>query len=73
MAIETVIGKRALKLELDGGTVDGKQKVVNKTYNNIKVDAMDENIHTCGALLSTLQSKSLLQVKKVEEKIIREV
>jgi len=73
MAIETTIGKRSLKLELDGGIVDGKQKVVNKTFNNVKIDALDDNIHLCGSLLSNLQSKSLLQVKKVEETIIREV
>lgn len=73
MAIETVIGKRALKLELDGGTVDGKQKVVNKIYNNIKFDALDDSIHLCGEALSTLQNKALLQVKKVEETIIRTV
>lgn len=66
------ITKKGLKLELDGGVVDGKQKIDSKTYSNISLSATDENILSAGELISGLQEKALINVKRIEEAIITE-
>jgi hypothetical protein len=66
------ITKKSLKLELDGGVVDGKQKIDSKTYSNISLTATDENILSAGELISGLQEKALINVKRIEEAIITE-
>ena len=70
MAIEVMKEKRTMKLELDAGIVDGKQRISTKSYNNLKLDATDEGIYTCGEALSTLQEFPLMKLKKVEESVI---
>ncbi|OLS01838.1 DUF1659 domain-containing protein [Tissierella creatinophila] len=67
MAIKNVKEKTNLKLELDGGIVDEKQKLISKTYSKIKTDALDEELYETALALQTLQSKDLLNVKRVEE------
>lgn len=66
------ITKKSLKLELDGGVVDGKQKIDSKTYSNISLAATDENILSAGELLSGLQEKALINIKRIEEAIVTE-
>lgn len=73
MAIVNVKEKVTLKLELDGGVIDGKQKLVSKSLSKVKTDALDEDLHVTAAALAALQSKALLNVKRIEEsKIINE-
>ena len=73
MAIKTIKEKTNLKLELDGGMVGDKQKVIPKSYSKIKTDALDEALYQTAVALQTLQSKDILNVKKVEEvKLIEE-
>lgn len=67
MAIRNIKEKTNLKLELDGGIVDEKQKFISKTYSKIKTDALDEELYETAVALQTLQSKDLLNVKRVEE------
>lgn len=67
MAIISMKEKLALKLELDGGMVDGKQKVDSKTFSKVKTNATDDALHGTAIALSSLQSKELLKVKRVEE------
>ena len=45
MAITTVKEKVVLKLELDNGIVDGKQKIQSKTFNKVRTDVADEDLH----------------------------
>jgi len=73
MAIEVMAEKKTLKLELDAGIVDGKQKVSSKSYSNLKLDATDDNIHASGEALAGLQELPLMKVKKVEESVITNV
>jgi len=61
-----------LKLELDGGVVDGRQRVSSKSINNIKLDATDDAIHGTGAALTNLQNKDVLNIKKIEEMSLEE-
>lgn len=72
MAIVSNKEKLALKLELDGGLVDGKQRTISKVFNNVKTNAVDENIHSTAITLAGLQNKSLLKVKRVEETTLTE-
>ena len=66
MAIQTLKEKLTLRLELDGGIVDGKQKIKGKSFTQIKPTAEDEALYNTASVLSSLQSKDLLKVKKVE-------
>ena len=73
MAIVNVKEKVTLKLELDAGVVDGKQKIKSKSLSKVKTDALDEDLHGTATALAALQSKGLINVKRVEEsKIINE-
>ncbi len=67
MAIKSVKEKTNLKLELDGGIVEGKQKTLSKTYSKVKTDALDEEVYETAVALQTLQTRDLLNVKKIEE------
>ena len=67
MAILSNKERVTLKLELDGGIVDGSQRTSTKNINNMKLDATDEAIHGTGLALTGLQSKEVLKIKKVEE------
>jgi len=70
MAIIGITEKTALRLELDGGMVDGKQRVQSKSFNRVKAAAEDEDLHGVAVVLSELQKKELLRVKKVEETVL---
>ncbi len=67
MAIRNIKEKTNLKLELDGGIVDEKQKIISKTLNKIKTDALDEELYETAIALGSLQIKDLLNVKRIEE------
>ncbi|MBU5255572.1 DUF1659 domain-containing protein [Tissierella praeacuta] len=66
MAMENVKEKLSLKLEIDGGMVNGKQKTLSKTFSQIKTTADDTNLYTAATAIANLQEKSLLKVQKVE-------
>lgn len=66
MAIQTVKEKITLRLELDGGVVDGKQKVNSKSFTQIKTTADDENLLNTAHVLASLQERDLLKVKRIE-------
>ncbi|WFA08698.1 DUF1659 domain-containing protein [Tissierella sp. Yu-01] len=72
MAIIGTKEKMALKLELDAGIVDGKQKITSKVFNNVKPTALDDNLHLAATELAGLQNKDLLKVKRVEETLLTE-
>ena len=67
MAITAIKEKSTLKLELDNGIVDGKQKTLSKSFTKVKTDAADEEVHGTAIAIASLQSKDLLKVKRVEE------
>ncbi|MDR7869640.1 MAG: DUF1659 domain-containing protein [Tissierellaceae bacterium] len=67
MAIVAVKEKSALKLELDNGIVDGRQKILSKSFAKVKIDATDDGLHSTAVAIANLQNKDLLKVKRVEE------
>lgn len=72
MAIKGTKEKLALRLELDAGLVDGKQKIASKVLSNVKTNAVDENLHATAIALVALQNKGLIKVKRVEETLLTE-
>lgn len=66
MAVQVATEKVTLKLELDGGIVDGKQKVNSKSFSKIKNDAQNEDLHGTAVTMASLQERELVSVKKVE-------
>lgn len=66
MAIQTVKEKLALRLELNGGIVNGKQKIHPKTFAQIKTTADDLNLHATAKAIAGLQERSLLKVQRIE-------
>lgn len=72
MAVIANKDRVTLKLELDGGVVDGRQRTSTKSINNMKLNSSDEAIHGTGLALTSLQSKDVLNIKKVEEMTLTE-
>ncbi|MBU5436687.1 DUF1659 domain-containing protein [Tissierella sp. MSJ-40] len=72
MAIQEIKENTTLKIELDGGTVDGKQKIKSKTFNKVKVTAENQELFKTATALANLQSKDLLKVKRIEEVVLKE-
>lgn len=72
MAIQEIKENTTLKIELDGGTVDGKQKIKSKTFNKVKVTAENQELFKTATVLANLQSKDLLKVKRIEEVVLKE-
>lgn len=66
MAIESLKEKLTLRLELDAGLVDGKQKVKAKSFTQIDPAAGDQALYNTASLISELQERDLVFVKKVE-------
>lgn len=67
MAVIKKVEDVVLKLELDGGIVDGKQRIKSKRFNKVKLDATDESIYETGVVISNLQNKTLMNVKRLDE------
>lgn len=66
MAIKNSKEKVTLRLELDGGVVNGKQKVDPKSFTQIKTTADDTALYNTAKVIAELQSKNLLKVKRIE-------
>ena len=73
MAIRNSKDKVVLKLELDAGIVDEKQRVSTATYNNIRATVTDEELHATGTAISSLQTKNLLAIKRNEEMTLSQI
>ncbi len=54
-----------LQLRLDGGMVNGKQKVLVKAVPGIALDAADDGILQVARTLASLQTRDTVDVRKV--------
>lgn len=66
MAIQNLKEKTTLRLEFDGGVVAGKQKISPKSFAQIKTTADDTALYNTATVISGLQEKNLLNVKRIE-------
>lgn len=66
MAIQTITEKVTLKIEVDGGMVNGKQKLNSKSFSKIKTDAANEDLHGTATTMANLQERELVTVKRIE-------
>lgn len=68
MAIIAVPNESKFKIELDGGLDgNGKQIVKAKTFSKVKDTATNDSVYNIANSLSSLQSNSLLSIKRVDE------
>ena len=72
MAVIGIKEKAVLKLELDAGLVDGRQRIKTKSFTKVKTGASDEGIYETGLALGGLHSNEVLKVKRVEETLLTE-
>ena len=70
MAVSNIKEKTVLKLELDNGIVDEKQRIRTVSYSKIKTSATDEAMYNTGVAIQGLQKKSLLAIKRAEEMLL---
>ncbi len=66
----TVLNAKKLRLQFDGGVVDGRSTTKSKTYSQVSLNAVDAQMYTAATTLSQLQTLTLLGVKKIEESTI---
>lgn len=66
MAIQELTEKVTLKIELDGGVVDGRQKINSKSFSKIKTDVTNEDLHGTAATMAELQEKDLVGIKRIQ-------
>ncbi len=72
MAIQSIAEKVTLKIELDGGIINGKQKINSKSFSKIKTDAQNEDLHETASVMASLQEKDLVSIKRVETSALTE-
>lgn len=61
---------RKLKLSYDGGIVNGRQRTISKTYNNLSHGASDSAIKQVGQTIVGLQTRPLNEMLKIDETIL---
>lgn len=66
MAITSHLETKALIMQYNGGIVDGKQKVINRTISRTNSVAPDEKYHSTAQTLASLQELDLIGIKKRE-------
>lgn len=57
---------------IDSVDGEGKEKLVSKTYSNVKGDADDSDIYAVAVDMAGLQTKSLKTVVRIDEKELAE-
>ncbi|WP_027701360.1 DUF1659 domain-containing protein [Metaclostridioides mangenotii] len=67
MAIVSTKNSSSIKLSLDCGIDEkGKTIVRSKSFNNLKFDALDDDIYKIVESIMSLQDFNLLQVNKID-------
>ncbi|GAA0218995.1 DUF1659 domain-containing protein [Metaclostridioides mangenotii] len=67
MAIVSTKNSSSIKLSLDCGIDEkGKTIVSSKSFNNLKLDALDDDIYEIVESIMSLQDFKLLQVNKID-------
>ena len=73
MAVSNIKEKTVLKLELDNGIVDEKQRTTTISYSKIRTTATDEQMYNTGVAIQRLQKKNLLGIKRTEEMLLASI
>lgn len=67
MAITAMNRETKAQLVLDGGIVNGKEKVFKKSFSNVKALASNEEVYGTMTSLGALQQKPVNGVLKISE------
>ena len=73
MAVSNIKEKTVLKLELDNGIVDEKQRTTTISYSKIRTTATDEQMYNTGVAIQRLQKKNLLGIKRTVEMLLASI
>ena len=57
MAIRTQKEKTTLRLELDNGIVDGRQRIISKNFTKVKTSAQDEDLYATAAAIGDFKAR----------------
>ncbi len=64
MAVLPIQNPSSLRVKLDLGLVEGKQKTKSKTYSNVKISATDQDIYDVAEAIMGLQKHTVLEIIK---------
>ncbi len=53
---------------VDGVDGEGREKLISRSYSNIKAEATDEDVYAVAVDMATLQTKSLKTIVRTDEK-----
>ncbi|NLN48755.1 MAG: DUF1659 domain-containing protein [Clostridiales bacterium] len=67
MAVETSVLATKLRIKYLGNNVDGKQSYITKTYSNVNPEAEDEDIYEVSGILTSLQTKVVYNVCRLQD------
>lgn len=56
-----------LKIIYDGGLVNGKVKLVGRTYTNVNPECTSENLNMTAQKIIELQNKDVIKVLRVDK------
>ncbi len=74
MPVNAIAQDSKLRLKLDDGVNEnGNQVLKSKTLSGVKATAVDEDIYNVAVSLSSLQTKPLVSVKRIDEVDLEEV
>lgn len=74
MAVESTVLSSKMVLRYDMGLDENNNPIYkSKTYPNVKISAADQDFYDVAAQISTLQSNTLTDVRKVQEIILASI
>ena len=74
MAIQRTTEGSRLQLQFQTGvTGDGKPIVKSRSFSNLKVDAVDENVHAAAEIVAGLQEHTLLVIRRIDTSALDEI
>ncbi len=66
------VERSRIKLVLDDGIVDGKQKVINKTFSNLNPEASELDVLAAAQALSRTIERETLSVYRLDDILLIE-
>ncbi|MGL5328380.1 MAG: DUF1659 domain-containing protein [Peptostreptococcaceae bacterium] len=73
MALVETNNPSSLKIKLNLGLVDGKEKTRSKSYSYVKPDATSQDIYDIAQALMALQKYDIIEVIKVDNTELNDV
>ncbi|MGL5692557.1 MAG: DUF1659 domain-containing protein [Peptostreptococcaceae bacterium] len=72
MAVVEIKNASSLKIKLNLGLVDGKEKTRSKSYSYLKPDANITDVHEVGQALMAIQKYDVIDIIKIDNTVLAE-